>query len=127
MSTATASGGGVDVSRHTSSSAENLTAAGGARPINCVSVQSRVEPAVALDLDTRVELEEIIKQKEEIELKLAAMNEKNLQRLLHVSPSPEALPETEKMELVIGPPPPSHHQAAAAAYQNSQVGRGLQR
>ena len=47
--------------------------------------------------DTKNELEEINKQKVEIENKLKEMNDKNLQRLLHMSPSPETLPETEKM------------------------------
>ena len=37
--------------------------------------------------DTKNELEEINKQKVEIENKLKEMNDKNLQRLLHMSPS----------------------------------------
>ena len=62
--------------------------------------------------DTKNELEAINKQKTEIELKLQQMNEKNLQRLLYMSPSPETLPETEKlapheMELVL--PSADHH------------------
>ena len=49
-----------------------------------------------LSCDTKHELEAINKQKTEIEMKLKEMNEKNLQRLLYISPSPETLPETEK-------------------------------
>jgi hypothetical protein len=43
------------------------------------------------------ELEEINKKKEEIDAKLKELNDNNLKRLLHISPSPEALPVTEKM------------------------------
>ena len=55
--------------------------------------------------DTKNELEEINKQKVEIENKLKEMNDKNLQRLLHMSPSPETLPETEKMSNELYPEP----------------------
>jgi hypothetical protein len=47
--------------------------------------------------DMKDELDEINKKKEEIDAKLKELNDNNLKRLLHISPSPEALPITEKL------------------------------
>ena len=43
------------------------------------------------------ELDEINKKKEEIDAKLKELNDNNLKRLLHMSPSPETLPITERL------------------------------